>query len=284
MDLQTARAVQPHRSITLAALVALSLGSSIVHAQAALRRGDDAHTTAAARATFLEGLACADREDWPCAVERFGRARAMRASPVILSNHAIALAHVGRVVEASETFRALARDPSAPAELRASAERGVTELAPRIGRITIELVGAAEGVSVSMDETEVDASLLGIAIPSDPGDHVIDARRDGSVVASARVHLVAAASERVELEVPADAPTRDVATLAPSAAVQGMPVDEPILDPTPPPRHEVYEEWWLWTLVGVAVVGAGVGIGVGVAVTSSPSLPAGSLGSIDGRL
>lgn len=39
-------------------------------------------------------------------------------------------------------------------------------------------------------------------------------------------------------------------------------------------RHELYEEWWFWTVIGVAVVGIGVGVGVGVA-TSQPGVPEG---------
>lgn len=271
------------RSVALAVLVSLSISTatSIAHAQPARHGSIDAHATAAARATFVDGLACADAGDWPCAVERFGRARAMHASPVIVFNHGIALAHVGRVVEASETFRALARDASTPADLRVAAAHGETELARRIGRITIDVVGPAEGVAVSMDASAVDAALLGAAIPSDPGDHVIEARRDGQLVARARVHVVAASGARVELRIP-PAETARITTLAPEIAVldaQGSRVA-----PVPPPRHEVYEEWWLWTLVGLAVVGAGVGIGFGVAATSSASPPSGSLGTIDGRL
>jgi hypothetical protein len=39
-------------------------------------------------------------------------------------------------------------------------------------------------------------------------------------------------------------------------------------------RPELYEEWWFWTVIGVAVVGVGVGVGVGVA-TSQPGVPDG---------
>ncbi len=39
-------------------------------------------------------------------------------------------------------------------------------------------------------------------------------------------------------------------------------------------RPELYEEWWFWTVIGVAAVGIGVGIGVGVA-TSQPGVPDG---------
>lgn len=39
-------------------------------------------------------------------------------------------------------------------------------------------------------------------------------------------------------------------------------------------RVELYEEWWFWTVIGVAAVGIGVGVGVGVA-TSQPGVPDG---------
>lgn len=286
MDLHDALVVSPRPTIALAALVSLSLsisGTAIAQVPDALHGSADAQATAAARATFLEGVACADAGDWGCAVERFGRARAMHASPVIAFNHGIALAHVGRVVEASETFHALARDASTPADLRGAARRGVAELAPRIGRLTIELVGPVDGVVVSIDEAPFDTSLLGAAVPSDPGDHVIDARRDGRLVARARVHLAAGESERAELRIPAPESTR-VASLSPDAAIDAARSGgDALTTPPPRPRHEVYEEWWVWALVGVVVVGAGVGIGFGVAAASSASSPTGSLGTIDSR-
>lgn len=39
-------------------------------------------------------------------------------------------------------------------------------------------------------------------------------------------------------------------------------------------RPELYEEWWFWTVIGVAVVGIAIGIGVGVA-TATPGVPDG---------
>lgn len=275
--------VHEPRLLVLALFILMGLPPASAGAQPAERPRGDAHATAAARATFLEGLACADRHDWPCAVERFGRARAVHASPVILSNHALALVHVGRIVEASETFRVVARDTSAPAALRADAERGIAELAPRIGHITIDVVGASEGVVVSMDQSVIDSALVGIAIPSDPGDHVIDAQRAGRIVASARVHLQAAGVARVELAIPAPTDAR-VAVLTVVPTEERVELGADVLDPSPPPRQELYQEWWLWTLVGVAAVGAGVGIGVGVALSSETSaLPQGSLPTIDVR-
>lgn len=43
--------------------------------------------------------------------------------------------------------------------------------------------------------------------------------------------------------------------------------DHPVAPPPPPPGRPIYEEWWLWTIVGVVVVG-GIAVGVGVGVAS----------------
>lgn len=244
---------------------------------------DDARTTAAARALFQEGVTCADHMDWPCAVDRFGSARAMRASPVILLNYAIALSHVGRIVEASEIYRSLSRDASAPAALRTEASHAVTELEPRFGRILLRVTGSLDDVSLTLDGAPVASSMANVAVPGDPGDHVIEAHRGDEVVATARVHVESGATGTTELVVPA-APRVEVASATDAARALDTPRIVTVAVPTPVDHHEVYEEWWFWTILSVAVVGAAVGIGVGVA-TSSPTtiLPSGSLGTIDAR-
>ncbi len=41
----------------------------------------------------------------------------------------------------------------------------------------------------------------------------------------------------------------------------------------PPEGNEIYEEWWFWTIIGVAVVGGAVGVGVGVGVVRNRQAP-----------
>ncbi|MFK7987649.1 MAG: tol-pal system YbgF family protein [Sandaracinaceae bacterium] len=45
----------------------------------------------------------------------------------------------------------------------------------------------------------------------------------------------------------------------------------------------VYEQWWFWTVIGVAVVAAGLGIGLGIGLSPDAQLPMGSLGTLDAR-
>ncbi len=59
-----------------------------------------------------------------------------------------------------------------------------------------------------------------------------------------------------------------VVVVAPTAPIDAAPADAPVRE-TP-----IWDQWWLWTIVGVVVVGAGIGIGVGVASASPSTAPA----------
>ncbi len=256
--------------------VLLLATASSAHAQ------DGARAAAAARALFQEGVQCADGQDWACAVERFGRAHALRASPVIASNYGIALTHLGRAVEASEAFRAVLRDATASEALRAHAAQSIDELEQVIGRLTLHASGPTEGLVVLVDGAD-HTSLLGIAAPCDPGHHAIEARRDGEIVASAAVDVEPAGRVEVDLAIPErPAPAPEEPALEPSVAPELAATSA--FDDVPPAEHdEVYEQWWFWVIVGgVALAGAGVTLGV-VASDGTTTLPMGSLGTIDAR-
>lgn len=268
-------------SVLSACLAMLALTAPRLEAQ------DEARASAAARALFQEGVDCVDAGDWACAAERFGQAARLRPSPVILSNQGVALMHVGRLVEASEAFRAVLRDASASEALHADAERYVAEIAPRLGRLTISVEGPREGVVIELDGQDHTA-LVGIPAPCDPGAHEVRARRDGEIVAQSRVEVTAGATATTGLAIPAR-PVVAEAIVAPRVSdVTDPAVDADLALATPAPTDdgdEIYEQWWLWTIVGVVVVGTAVGVGVGVA-TSDPGtvLPMGSLGTIDTRM
>jgi hypothetical protein len=257
--------------------LAVLLAAPVVQAQ------DAAHASAAARALFQEGVTCSDGGDWACAAERFGQAYRLRASPVIGSNYAIALMHLERWVEATEAFRAVQRDPSTAAVLRGDAERFIAEIEPRLGRITLRLVGPADEVVVVVDGHD-DTSFVGAPVPIDPGDHVVEARRDGEVIAHATTHVDSGARVVVELTIPerpseaAETPSVAPVLIAETPSVPPLPSDggEPV-------HHtEIYEEWWFWTIIGVGVA-AGVGVTAGVVASTGTVPPMGTLGTIDVR-
>jgi hypothetical protein len=251
---------------------------------------EDAHAAAAARALFHEGVACADARDWACAADRFGRARAVHPSPVILSNHGIALDHLGRLVEASEAFRAVLRDASASPDLRAQASHAVELITPRIGSVTVIATGPTEGVAFSMDGQPLDASLLGVAVPSDPGAHRLEVRRADAIVVSREVDVAAGRNARLELAIPAPVQRHAVsigaamdATLDSHVTSHGPAADPICSSVAAASHHEVYDEWWFWTILGVVVVGAGAGVTAAVVTSNESTLPMGSVGTIDVR-
>jgi hypothetical protein len=236
------------------------------HAQDAPVPDEEDAATTAARVAFHVGVACADRDDWACAVEQFETARSLRASPVIVTNYGIALVHVGRYVDASDAFAAVARDPSAPSTLREAARHEVISLDHRIGHVVITVLGPSIGLAFSVDERMIAAAEIGAPVSVDPGERVVRARRGDALIAQATVHVDPGDTTPIELTIPSlDAlldPFGDDASALASPHAQTR-------------SHEVWDEWWFWGIVGF-VVGAGVGIGVGVAAseaTSSANVP-----------
>jgi hypothetical protein len=252
---------------------------ALLSAIPAARAQDDARASAQARALFQEGVTCSDAADWACAIDRFGRAYGLRRSPVIGSNYALALMHGGRLVEAVEIFRSVLRDPTASPELQADATHFIAELEPQLGHFTLSITGPLDGVTVLVDGHD-ETSLVGVSTPCDPGEHRVEARRDGVVIAESSAHVDSGASIAVDLTVP-ERPPPDV---TPAITDTPPPVATILVAPAPPPAAPIYEQWWLWTIVGVAVVGVAVGVGVGVAYGGDgTTLPMGSLGVIDAR-
>lgn len=231
-----------HRAPILATAIAVLVAST------AAAQTDDAAARATARQLFEEGVAFVDAEQWPEAADRFERALALYDSTVIRFNLARVQAELGRLVEAAEHLRDVTRRPDGTEEVRAAATELLARIEPRIARLTVRVEGEVD--EVLRDGTPVPEAALGVGMPTDPGEHRIAARREGEEVAAESITLLDGEAREVLL--------RAVAVEVPI----GLPDPVPPVEPTP-----IWQEWWLWTIVGVVVVGAAVGIGVGVAVS-----------------
>ncbi|AKF06007.1 hypothetical protein [Sandaracinus amylolyticus] len=238
--------------------------------------------TAAARALFQEGVACADRSDWTCAADRFARAHELRASAVIAYNLGHALVESGRLVEGTEILRRLVRDESVAANVRADAARVIRDAEPRIGRLAVHLRGPHEDVEVALGTHELASSLLGTAAPVDPGEHVLEARRDGEIVASARVHIDPGATEEIELEIPARPARATASAIAPEAAAQTAFDATGARDVAPSEGGDDGTWIALGVAGGVLVVAAAVVVGVVLAAPAQEPAPFdGTLGWVE---
>ncbi len=237
---------------------AVLLGSPLASAQSS-----DAARSASARALFEEGVKNADAAQWSEAADRFQRALTLRDSPVIRYNLAAALSELGRLVESSELLRQVERDPAAEAQLREDARTKLNAVSARIGKLTIELDKPDETVSVMLDEHPLNAAMIGVAIPSDPGEHDVRASRHGKAIDEQHVTLGDGAAERVVLS------TTQVATPAEAAATL-VPVGAPV-ESAPEDRKDGRRSKLLWWGVGAGAVAVVAIVVVSVLVASGSS-------------
>lgn len=204
---------------------------------------DSGDQAAVVRALFEEGVGFSDRGAWAPAADRFRRALALRNMPVIAHNLGVALARMGRVVEASEVLRGVTRDPTASAQVRQAAQLELDQALPRMGRLTVVVEGEPEGAVVTLDGRPLQAALFDVARPIDPGRHVVRATRGDEEVAREEVTIAEGRSESITIDVGA----ADIGDLGGGARGRRRRSS----------GGGVLSQWWFWTVVGVVVVGAG---------------------------
>jgi hypothetical protein len=173
-----------------------------VHATA--QQVDDA-TRSAARQLATDGSAAYQANDYAQAYDRFDRAYQLVHVPTVGIWAARSLVKLGRLVEASERYLEVSRAPlaegappeHAKAEKDASDER--EQLLPRIPNVRVTLVGADPSeVLVSLNDQLLQAALLGVKRPVDPGKVRLKGVR-GEQVVEANIDLPEGASKDVTL-------------------------------------------------------------------------------------
>lgn len=225
---------------TTLALLA-SIGYAAIASSATAQDGE-------ARALFEEGTELYERGRLAEAEDRFRRSLELRPASSVRYNLAAVLVDTARFAEARELYAIVADDPRAPADVRRTAGERARELEGRLARLTVTLEGEPEGVEVRLDGDVLSGPGPHLV---DPGGHVLVASRDGARVF--RRELSLGEGERHEVTVLTTLP--DVTAPA---------------DPPPsgaPASGDVTGEWWLWTLVGLAVAALTAGaIAIGVVV------------------
>ncbi len=241
-------------------------------------------TTEEARRLFAEGLDFVEGEDWAQAEERFRRVLAMRGSHVVAYNLASALEHLGRLVEAAELLRPVARDATVEPRTQVAAERLLAQIEPRIGSLTVRLSGDSQAALVRLDDKQVQISEQVLTVSVDPGAHRVVVERDGVIVASQTVQVGGDASLQSSIAI--DVPPRLTAVGGALSAKPGssrLPLGSLTPEGSRAPRAAIDSDrpapadeddsvlgaWWLWTAVGVVVVGAGVTVAM-IAMDEDP--------------
>jgi hypothetical protein len=241
-------------SIATACLVALSpTASRTALAQQAAEQVSVADK-AAARELFVQGVQLQQAGKYAEALDRFQRAQRVFNAPTHLLRIAECQAALGQLVEASETYRALARTelaPNAPQAFIAAKQQGQVELQqiePRVPSLKVDVQPPnAPNLTVLIDEQPLNAALVGVARPINPGSHKVTvlatgySRSDQQVtlkeredkVLDIRLNAINGGAPVVVGDPNAPPPASPVPAPPPYGANAGAPSD-PSKQPTPP--------------------------------------------------
>jgi hypothetical protein len=251
-----------------ALVVLLQLGFPAV----ARAEGDtDAAETAAARALAIEGVKLAQADQCGDAVDKLERAEKLKHSPIVLRHLGECQVKLGRWVEGSESLRKLLREPlpenASPTVAQAyeSASTTLRDVKPRIPTMKIVLTAPADAdFTVKVDGKEMADSVVGVALPTDPGEHEIEATAPGFLRVVSTVKLTASASAFATLELKRDprAPAHTkTAGVAAAAAASPTTAPPPRVEPTSSPAHGT-SAGKVMAYVSYTVAAAGLGVGI----------------------
>jgi hypothetical protein len=213
------------------------LGSGLLVPGLARAQSDtEAAETAAARALAVDGVKLAQADDCQAAVDKLDRAQRLKHSPIVLRYLGECQIKLGHWVEGSEALRRLLRDPmpeqASPAleQAYASAAAQLKEINPRIPTMTVNVTAPPNtDLALKVDGKLMADSVIGVALPANPGEHVVELSAPGFLPAKSSLELEPSGNAVVSLELERDPAYKPAAEAAPVAArsTQPTPVAPP---------------------------------------------------------
>jgi hypothetical protein len=178
-----------------------------------------AEELAAARELWTKGLELEKQKDWAGALATFESVGKVRMTPQVRYHIGLASEQLGKLVDALNAYQLAIQE----ARQLGDKARDVLENTPprievlrgRVAKLRLTVTGTIRTSSLFLDGRKLSLALLDHEIPVDPGQHVIEARRDAEVIDRVTVGLNEGASETAVLEVDDPKPTKEVA--APNA-------------------------------------------------------------------
>lgn len=241
-----------------------------------------------ARDLATEGIELHKQGHHAEAVEKLDRAYQLLDAPTIALWKARALVQLGKLVSAYEQYQIVRRtqlDDSSPDAYREAVDQAASEqeaLDSRIPRLTIEIEDAEPGsVRVSLDGQPLEAALIGLPTPVDPGErHVVAIR------GQQRAEQVVTLSEGEQKKIALRFESAATGSLPAGAAATGTPAGPAATTPGPFPAARApsspvatasmapssstadsgasdagrTQRIVGWTAIGAGVAGVGVGI------------------------
>ncbi len=234
---------------------------SAIFTTAPRARADDLAT---AQALFEAARVAVGHGDYAGACPKFAESQRLDPAPGTLLNLADCEEHLGHLARAWDAWHeGIALLPRADERLPPARQRAQA-LESRLPRLLLRLdPGAPPTTKVRCDDTEIGTASLGVALPVDPGQHVVRAEAAGRAPSSIDVTL--AEGETRSLEVAPGLP------VAPPPEKTLTPAPAPILAPPSAPESARSGSGLRvtgWVIGGVGVVGLGLGTAAGLLTIS----------------
>jgi hypothetical protein len=175
---------------------------------------------ATARALAHEGYEAQTHGRYALAADRFERAEALVDAPTLLLGLARAQVGLGKIVEASESYRRILREPLAPGAPAAfvkavdDARRESASVAGRLAWVTLDVKGPTTP-QVVIDDVAVSAAALGVPLACNPGAHTMKASAEGALSGERSFTLNEGARETISLTLQ-KLPEAPIAAVVPS--------------------------------------------------------------------
>ncbi len=158
--------------VLLASVICLLSAAPSAHAQT--------RDSATAEALFRAGRKAAEKGDYKMACARFKESNRLDPEPGTAFNLGDCNEKIGKLASAWQRFREVIQvlPPSDP-RVAVARKRGAA-LEHRVPHLTLRLApGVAGDVTVLRDQVELGHASFGLALPVDPGKHVVDVRAPG---------------------------------------------------------------------------------------------------------
>jgi hypothetical protein len=150
-------------------LALLGSGLAIMLSASSAWAGD----TVSAEALFQAGREAAVRGDYREACAKFAESQRLDPAPGTLINLGDCKEHLGMFASAWGYYREAADRLAGDKRVEGLKAR-VAAIEPRLSRITITLAPSAPAEArIARDDVELGAATLGVAVPIDPGEHVV---------------------------------------------------------------------------------------------------------------
>ena len=195
----------------------------------------------AARDLFKQGDELQRAGKFAEALDKFQRAEQVIQAPTNVLRVAECQAALGKLVEASESYRTVIRwtlQPGSPPAFQSAVDQAKGELAqvePRVPKLIVQATPAqVQNAQLIVDGTAMPGALIGVPVPIDPGDHKILVSAPGYSAPELTVTLRERESKTVAVE------------LKPFGGSATPPLPPPVATgtaapPPPPPQYETTE-------------------------------------------